>query len=226
MMRRPYRILLATLLCAAPLGAFLPGCGGGGGSKAPELSIFDLYGVALAGINGEVTAPPTTANLKLSFEDSPNALKRASGTLQVLTSIQARQNLTSDIAIFPTAGTYICTGTIDFSGTTRVLNLRGSYPGGPAFTITGNFVKGGNIELRAPFKSGISVLVGTFIDPFGGKATATPIITGTPTNTGTPAATTVATPVATPVATTIATPISTATPFSTATPVPTTIVIP
>ncbi len=223
-MKRPYKMLLAALLCAAPLGVLLPGCGGGGGGKSATGPFRLETNVGL-----EFNGSPDTilpANLQFQEEDTPNTVRRITGRLQVFarraravtpTAFPQATALVDPTPIpgndpfgfRPAGATYIIRGTITVSSNSAPAQLDavGSLAGGPSFRITGLVQEGEFLTLIADFNAGSGVLIGLVQkDPYsangGDPNSPTPI----PTVTGSPAPTATATTIGTPVPTTTAIP--------------------
>jgi hypothetical protein len=239
-MKRPYKLILASLLCAAPLGALLPGCGGGGGGSSTGPFRLETR----LGIRFDETS---LGNLTVQLEDTASSTKKIVGTFQVLNRTTGTATPTATtvatavpgttptatavpnrVDFYPAPASYIIRGTVTTNSLSQpVLDATGSFQGGPTFTLRGILDTGQKIRLEAAFREGTRVTEGTLlaeqVTGGGGGATATPIATrtATPIGTATPVGTTTPGTTATPIATTTATPFLTATPLATATVTPT-----
>jgi hypothetical protein len=234
-MKRPYKLILASLLCAAPLGALLPGCGGGGGgSSTGPFRLESRLGIQFD--------PTSQGNLTVQLEDTASSTKKIVGTLQILNrstgtptatavvtplpgATSAPTPLPNRVDFYPAPASYIIRGTLTVNSTNQaILDAKGSFEDGPTFTLRGNLQPGQKIRLEAAFREGTLVTEGTLLAEQvngGGTATATPGATRTATPIGTTTPGTTATPIGTTTPGTTATPFLTATPLATATVTPT-----
>ena len=206
-MKTSFLVAGALALALVPGAMLLPGCGGGGGSSVPKLAFGRQRAVEFLNFQ------EISGILSVNFEDNAGDTARASGALRVFNNSTANRPASvpagnGDLVVGLAPGTYVLSGNaIRISPGAYRLELRGSYPDGPVFTLTGGFQEGDQIAIDAKFNTGNSSLIGRLsrLD-----ATPTPVAT----NIGnTPA------PGTTPFGT--ATPISTATPFGTARPLAT-----
>ena len=207
-------------LALVPGAMLLPGCGGGGGgSSAPTLAFGRQRAVEFLNFQD------ISGILSVNFADSAGDTARAAGTLRVFNNSTPNRPASvaagnGDLVVGLAPGSYVLSGNvIRISPGAYRLEMRGSYPDGPAFTLTGGFQEGDQIAIDAKFNTGNSSLVGRLsrLDatptPVATNIGNTPVPGTTPLGTATPVGTT------TPIAT--GTPLGGATPFGTATPLAT-----